>query len=210
MSQLTRRLAESEVAFPTAKIHGQFDHDLFDPSATSSTRQLFDFCSKALEGLWSDRSPHSPFVHPEREPEELPRRWSTHRALCVVHLEFEFARDEDANTLHPPLRCPFRLHVDVAIIRVSNESMSALRLGLPRFRGQVVSCVRHHRLTLELHVGKVAEGRVPAARVIEAFDEVDDRSARLVVSFERGAVDQLTLERGEEALAHGVVVAVAD
>src|ERR1043165_1553680 len=45
----------------------------------------------------------------------------------------------------------------------------------------------------------VAEGRVPAARVIEAFDEVDDRSARLVVSFERGAVDQLTLERGEEA-----------
>lgn len=56
----------------------------------------------------------------------------------------------------------------------------------------------------------VAEGRVPAARVVEAFDELDDRLAGLVVSLERRAADQLALECGEEALTHGVVVAVAD
>src|SRR4029078_11911635 len=86
----------------------------------------------------------------------------------------------------------------------------ALALDLPRFRGRVVSCVRRHRLTLKLHRGMVAECRVPPACVIEALNAVDDGPARRVVSLERGAVDQLALERGEEALTHGVVVAVAD
>src|ERR671926_40625 len=55
----------------------------------------------------------------------------------------------------------------------------------------------------------VAERRVAAACVVEAFNEVEDGPAGLLVIPEYRAVDQLALERGEEALTHGVVVAVA-
>src|SRR5215210_2781914 len=56
----------------------------------------------------------------------------------------------------------------------------------------------------------VAERRVATMRVVEAFNEVEDRVVRLVVIPERQSVDQLALESGEKTLAHGVVVAVAD
>ena len=49
-----------------------------------------------------------------------------------------------------------------------------------------------------------------AMRVVEAFNEVEDRVPRLLMISERRSLDQLALEGGEEALAHGVVVAVAD
>ena len=47
-------------------------------------------------------------------------------------------------------------------------------------------------------------------RVVETFYEVEDRVASFVVIPECRAVDQLALERGEKALTHGVLVAVAD
>ena len=48
------------------------------------------------------------------------------------------------------------------------------------------------------------------ARVVEAFNEVEDRSPRVLVSAKCRAVNQLTFERCEEALAHRIVEAVAD
>ena len=46
--------------------------------------------------------------------------------------------------------------------------------------------------------------------VVPAFDELEHRDARLELRAEAVAIEKLALERGEEALAHRVVVRVAD
>src|SRR5690349_25073158 len=46
--------------------------------------------------------------------------------------------------------------------------------------------------------------------IIEAFDEGERRIARLGLCLEPAASKKLALERGEEALAHGIVVCVTD
>src|SRR5438132_5178529 len=46
-------------------------------------------------------------------------------------------------------------------------------------------------------------------RVVPAFDEVEDGAARVGLGAEAFAIEQLALERREEALAHGVVVGIA-
>src|ERR1700761_4070271 len=48
-----------------------------------------------------------------------------------------------------------------------------------------------------------------AMRVVPPFDEFEDRHARLDLSFEVAPVKQFAFEGGEEALAHGVVEAIA-
>jgi len=57
---------------------------------------------------------------------------------------------------------------------------------------------------------EVTERRVTASGVVETFDEVEHRQLGHGTIGEPGAVEQLAFERGEEALAHGVVVAIAD
>lgn len=57
---------------------------------------------------------------------------------------------------------------------------------------------------------EVTNRRVPAPCVVEAFDEIEDREFGVGGGKESGAVEELALERGEEALAHRVVVAIAD
>jgi hypothetical protein len=47
------------------------------------------------------------------------------------------------------------------------------------------------------------------ARVVPAFDEVDERGARLGRRREACPLEEFTLHGGEEALAEGVVVGVA-
>ena len=57
---------------------------------------------------------------------------------------------------------------------------------------------------------EVADRRVATAGIIPALDVVEDGEAGVSVTAERRAVNQLALERCEEALGHGVVVAVTD
>lgn len=47
-------------------------------------------------------------------------------------------------------------------------------------------------------------------RLTQVFNEIEDRHAGLSVALETAPVEQLALERGEEALAHGVVETIAD
>ena len=51
---------------------------------------------------------------------------------------------------------------------------------------------------------------MPGAGVIPALDELEDCHADLHLGTELPPFQQLTFERGEEALAHGIVVGVAD
>src|SRR5206468_1633284 len=62
---------------------------------------------------------------------------------------------------------------------------------------------------LEIHRGQVLEGRMAAAWVVPAFEEVENGEARVRLGREALSIEQLALERREEALAEGVVVGVA-
>jgi len=57
---------------------------------------------------------------------------------------------------------------------------------------------------------RVADGGMPALRVVEVLDVVGDRVVRLGPRCEDDTVHELFLQRGEEALGDCVVVAVAD
>src|ERR1700726_4056416 len=48
------------------------------------------------------------------------------------------------------------------------------------------------------------------SRIVEALDERERRMARLDLCLEPAAIEKLAFEGGEEALAHGIVVCVAD
>src|SRR6266545_5912169 len=51
---------------------------------------------------------------------------------------------------------------------------------------------------------------MPAPRIVEAFDELEDSHPSFGLGRKLVAVEQLALERREEALAQSIVVAVAD
>ena len=51
---------------------------------------------------------------------------------------------------------------------------------------------------------------MPSARVVEAFDVLEDRHSGFGLRAKTSAIDELALEAGEKALAHGVVVRVTD
>src|SRR5229473_777134 len=61
---------------------------------------------------------------------------------------------------------------------------------------------------LELDRRDAAESLVTADRVVPAFDELEDRHARLGLRRKAPAREQLALQRREEALAHGVVIGI--
>jgi hypothetical protein len=48
------------------------------------------------------------------------------------------------------------------------------------------------------------------ARVVEALDEFEHGGPRLGLRLEPALVEKLAFQRGEEALAHGIVVGVSD
>ena len=56
----------------------------------------------------------------------------------------------------------------------------------------------------------LAEGGVPTAGIVPGFDEVENSHPGLGLIFESFPLDEFGLERGEEALAHGVVIGITD
>lgn len=51
---------------------------------------------------------------------------------------------------------------------------------------------------------------MPAVRVVEAFDVVEDGELCFVLVAEASAIEQLAFQRCEEALAHRVVIRVTN
>ena len=69
------------------------------------------------------------------------------------------------------------------------------------------------KLAMSLFEGggsEVVDPRVTPAGVVEALDEVEHGEFGFGAVDEARPIEQLAFERGEEALAHRVVVAVAD
>ena len=82
---------------------------------------------------------------------------------------------------------------------------------LPRFGGEFMACVSILFL-MQFFISyrrMVGDGRMPAMRIIPPFNVGEDSQACFLMCMERPAIDQLTFKGGEEALAQGVVIAVA-
>src|SRR3990172_3217282 len=62
---------------------------------------------------------------------------------------------------------------------------------------------------LELKRRDLTKSLAPAHWVVPAFDDLEDRNARLGFRLAAPVREQLALKRCEEALAHGVVVGIA-
>lgn len=60
-------------------------------------------------------------------------------------------------------------------------------------------------LGLELGWGEIAEGGVPASRVVPALDVLEDRGSGFGAGGPRSSVDALFLDGGVERFADGVV-----
>ena len=56
----------------------------------------------------------------------------------------------------------------------------------------------------------IAQGGVKPDRIVPGFEEAEAGDSRLGLGGEAATIQQLAFERGEETLAHGVVVGVAD
>src|SRR5579872_4243842 len=61
---------------------------------------------------------------------------------------------------------------------------------------------------LKVSGAEIAESRVTTVGIIEHFEELEDRRARLSLGAPLAGCDELTFEGGEEAFGQSVVVAV--
>ncbi len=123
IDQHVRRFAESEIATPAPHIRSELRHRRLQAHAFGLPCDFPNPFLKPLHSLRRNPSPNHGTVG-ETESEKLPLLRSRHRALLVVYLELEPLRDESRDAVHHPLTRPFATNVNVAIVRVSNKTMS--------------------------------------------------------------------------------------
>ena len=61
----------------------------------------------------------------EAETQEFPFPWSSHRTLLAVHSKLKLRREESRHAAHHSFTGSPTADVDVAVIRISGESVSA-------------------------------------------------------------------------------------
>src|SRR6266478_4976036 len=61
----------------------------------------------------------------EAEPQEFPFPWSSHRTLLPVHSQLKLRREESRHAAHHSFTGSLTADVNVAIIRISCEAVSA-------------------------------------------------------------------------------------
>src|SRR5262249_17750022 len=80
-----------------------------------------------------------------------------------------------------------------------------------REHGGRLVCVGVCRMmTLVVDRGEIPDRRMTPARVIETLDKLEHRDPRFGLRLEPAPIEKLTFQRGEEALAHSIVVGVSD
>jgi hypothetical protein len=79
---------------------------------------------KASDSLGGNAPPWFSFTG-EAESEKLPLPRSGHCALRLIHLELESVRDELRNTLHHSLSRSLAADVNVAIVSIADEAVTA-------------------------------------------------------------------------------------
>src|SRR5215469_2058001 len=115
-------LAETEVAAPSTQVLRECLRSLLhaDPSCPAS--QLSNALLKPQD-CFRRNAPLRFLAARKAESEKLPSPRPSHCALRLVHLEFELRGEKPSDTFHHPLPGSLAADVDVAIVRVTYESM---------------------------------------------------------------------------------------
>src|SRR5271157_3543619 len=116
------RRSRNSLASPAYR--SQLFHCRFDADALGPSRDLPDSPLEPFQSLWRNRA-LDVRTSREAEPKELPFLRSRHRALCLVHFELQLLCDESFDALHHPQTRPFAADVDIGIVRISHEAVSA-------------------------------------------------------------------------------------
>src|SRR5436190_8882129 len=124
VNQHLGRFTETEMAAPAPEIGSQFRDCRFHADAFGPSRGSPDSVLKPLQSFRRNRALNL-WTGAKAKSEELPFLRSRHRALGLIHFEFELSGDELGYAFHHPLTSSLAAHVDVAIIRVSQVAVSA-------------------------------------------------------------------------------------
>src|SRR5438093_6690659 len=122
-------LAVPEVPSPSPQVYRQLGGSPLEAHASRPARQLPHSLLETLHGLRRD-PPQRPCPARKAKAQKLPLPRPRHRTLLSVHLQLELLRDEVTHALHHPLSPPLASDVDVAVVGVAYESVSA-SLQLP-------------------------------------------------------------------------------
>src|SRR5579863_1777980 len=94
---------------------------------TYSSRPAGEFPNSLLEPRHRFRrqAPLRWLVIREAEPQEFPFPWSSHRTFLPVHSKLKLRREESRHAAHHSFTSSPTADVNVAVIRISREPMSA-------------------------------------------------------------------------------------
>jgi hypothetical protein len=125
LAQRRRSFAEAKVAEPSSEIDGQLFDNLCKTSAPGAPCELPHSRLEPDYRLWCKAPPR---VWPTREAEaqEFPSLRFGDRALRLVDFELEARGEETLNACHHSFACSLTAYIDVAIVGVTHETMTAL------------------------------------------------------------------------------------
>src|SRR6266851_1721681 len=87
-------------------------------------RKFPDSLLESRHRFWR-QAPLRLFVIREAESQEFPFPWSCHRTLLAVHSQLELRREESRHAAHHSFAGSPTADVNVAVVRISCEPMSA-------------------------------------------------------------------------------------
>ncbi len=122
--QHTGGLAEAVVATPAVKVTTEVLDHVFHASPAVPIRQLPDSFFEPGQRLRRDAAPGA-LVLREAESEELPALGSAHCAFRCVDLQPETVGQEARDACQHPFPRALRRHVDVAVVRIAAEPVTA-------------------------------------------------------------------------------------
>src|SRR5260221_2277975 len=124
LTQHRRGLAEAEVAAPPDEVDGQLLDDRREAASARAPRQLPNSRLEAGDRL---RRNAPPWLSSARvaEAQELADVRFGNRALCLVELLLEAPGQETFDACHHPFSRALTAHIDVAIIGVAHEAVTA-------------------------------------------------------------------------------------
>src|SRR5665213_427145 len=173
-AQHRRGLAEAEVAAPPDQVDGQLLDDLREAAAAHAPRQFPNSCLEAGDRL--RRYAPSRFASAgEAEAQELADARLGDRALGLVDLQPEALFEEPFDAGHHPFARTLTAHIDVAVVGVAYEAVTALLQFLVQHIQHQVRQQRRERSTLRrAFLRRADQSSLHRTRGQKAADEFRD------------------------------------
>ena len=122
--ELSLASIQFEILTPSAQRLVQFRDRLEERTAPGSSEDATQFCSESFEPAWM----HQRLTCGAHEgiPEKFRLSRAKDAALATVYPQLERLLDEFDRVFQYTFPCTFRLHVDIAVVRVSAELQTPL------------------------------------------------------------------------------------